>query len=123
MIDILILDDDEQITKMAQLMLEREGYSVSATANGEEALRLVEQSPPRLLLTDILMPGLDGIAVINDCRKRFPDLIVAAMSGGRRKITPEFNLKSAAMLGASATLAKPFSKNQLLKMVETVIGP
>lgn len=123
MSDILILDDDEQITRMASLMLERKaGYTTATTESGEEALTILEEVPVRLLITDILMPGIDGIEIINQSRKRYPDLKIIAMSGGRRKITADFNLKSASMLGADATLAKPFNQTQLLKLVNELIN-
>ena len=121
MTDILILDDDEQILRLARTMAEREGYSVTTVDNGAEALAVLEEQQPALLITDILMPGIDGIEVINLCRKRFPALKIIAMSGGRRKITADFNLKSATMLGADATLAKPFAKDHLIRAIRQLV--
>ncbi|WP_372983021.1 response regulator [Marinobacter sediminum] len=121
MTDILILDDDEQILLMTRTMLEREGYQVTTATRGQDALATLENQAPALLITDILMPAMDGIDVINECRKRFPQLAILAMSGGRRKISAEFNLKSARMLGAEATLAKPFSKSQLISAVARLL--
>lgn len=121
MTDILILDDDEQILKLASTMAERQGYSVATVDSGEKALASIEKLEPRMLITDILMPGIDGIEVINECRKRYPELKIIAMSGGRRKISADFNLKSASMLGADATLEKPFSRDQLLQKIKLLI--
>ncbi len=118
MADILILDDDEQILKMAAAMLTREGFETLTVNHGEEALELIRNDPPRLLITDILMPGIDGIEMIGVCAQQFPDLKIIAMSGGRRRISAEFNLKSASMLGAGEALQKPFSREHLVQAVK-----
>ena len=118
---VLILDDDAQIIKMTSLILQKSGYQVEAANNGVGALKTLEKGNIDVLLTDILMPEMDGIEVINACRKLEVPIKIIAMSGGRRKISAEFNLKSAEMLGAKAVLAKPFSKEQLLSTVENVM--
>lgn len=122
MTDVLILDDDEQITTLVQAMLTRAGYTVAVESSGNRALQAIGDHEFRLLITDILMPEIDGIDVIQQSRRRQPNLKIIAMSGGRRKITADFNLKSARMLGASESLEKPFTKDQLLKAVERQIG-
>ncbi len=118
---ILVLDDDPQILKMTTLMLKKGGHQVVTAANGKEALPLLKSEQVDLLLTDILMPEMDGIEVINHCRKHHAGIKIVAMSGGRRKISAEFNLKSARMLGASAILPKPFSQEQLMASVASAL--
>ncbi len=118
MTDILILDDDPQILKMAATMLERAGYRTLTCDNGDVALTLLQAGPPKLLITDILMPGIDGIEMIGRCAQLHPTLKVVAMSGGRRKLSAEFNLKSAKMLGAVDVLEKPFTWNDLVGAVQ-----
>lgn len=117
----MILDDDPQILKMTSFVLIQSGYQVITGENGKRAVSIINQERPQLLLTDILMPEIDGIEVINACRKERLDVKVIAMSGGRRKITAEFNLKSAEMLGASAILEKPFTNDQLLSCIKNVL--
>lgn len=121
MAKILILDDDPQILKMTSLMLTKHGHQVLTSANGKDALSTIETQGIEVLLTDILMPEIDGIEVINDCRKRKLPVSIVAMSGGRRKISAEFNLKSAQMLGAKAVLPKPFSQQQLIDSVNQAL--
>lgn len=122
MAKILILDDDPQILKMTDLMLKREGHTVLTEKNGNQAIETIKNEAPDILLTDILMPGMDGVEVINQCRKENLDVQIIAMSGGRRKITAEFNLKSATMLGAVAVLEKPFSRERLVSCIRNVVA-
>lgn len=118
---ILILDDDQQIIKMTSLILRKHGHDVLSANNGTDAVETINGAGVEVLLTDILMPEVDGIEVINACRKQQLDVKVIAMSGGRRKISAEFNLKSAEMLGASHVLPKPFSQEQLLGAVNACL--
>ncbi len=120
---ILVVDDDPQILKMASLMLERDGYQVVTCVDTRQVIDLIEQHQPEVILTDILMPELDGIDIINSIREQKLPLKIIAMSGGRRKITAEFNLKSAVMLGANAVLQKPFARDSLLKTVNQLLRP
>ena len=121
MANILVLDDDPQILKMARLMLEKAGHQVDIAENGALGLEKLSRSRPDLLITDILMPEMDGIDFINHCRREKLGLKIIAMSGGRRKISSEFNLKSARMLGASASLEKPFTQAELMDCVRGLI--
>lgn len=118
---ILILDDDQQIIKMTTLILRKNGHDVLSANSGIDAVETIKSAGVEVLLTDILMPEVDGIEVINACRKTQLPVKVIAMSGGRRKISAEFNLKSAEMLGASQVLPKPFSQEQLLGAVNACL--
>jgi CheY-like chemotaxis protein len=73
-------------------------------------------------MTDILMPHMDGVEFILALSKSNNSVPVIAMSGGRRSITPEFNLESARLLGVRATLTKPFSHADLRKALSKVLG-
>ncbi|MER2494315.1 response regulator [Catenovulum sediminis] len=117
---ILVLDDDPQILKMVSLILKKRGHHILTAENGSHALQTIESQQIEVLLTDILMPDVDGIEVINTCRKKALPVKIIAMSGGRRKISAEFNLQSAAMLGASEILPKPFTQEQLVEKIELV---
>ena len=118
---ILILDDDQQIIKMTSLLLAKHGHDILTSTNGTNAIETMTAERVDLLITDILMPEMDGLEVINACRKAGLPVKIIAMSGGRRKISAEFNLQSAEMLGASQVLPKPFSQQQLLSAVNTLL--
>ncbi|EXJ13911.1 response regulator [Imhoffiella purpurea] len=117
MIKVLIVDDDEIFRAMLLAMMRREGYEVSAVDNGREALQRVEQDPPDLVITDILMPEIDGIELIMELAKLDARIPIIAVSGGRRTISLEFNLESAKLLGVRATLPKPFTRESLRKAI------
>lgn len=122
MAHIVIIDDDEQFRTMLVQMLAQDGYQVSFAADGEEGLRLIGQVNPDLIITDILMPKKDGMDLILELNRTHGTIPVIAVSGGRRCITAEFNLESAALLGARATLAKPFSRTDLCQALAAALS-
>ena len=93
-----------------------EGHEVIEANQGDEGLRLYRAKPADLVITDIIMPEMDGIEVIMALRREAPQLKVIAMSGGGRFMQME-PLSMAEPLGAFATLRKPF---ELDAMIETV---
>ena len=64
MSQVLIIDDEPGIRKLLRLILENQGYSVVTAADGREGLRIFLQDPPELVISDIIMPDMDGIEVI-----------------------------------------------------------
>jgi DNA-binding NtrC family response regulator len=119
---ILLIDDDEQINSMLQEMLKSERYQLLAAASGEEGVTLLRNVSVDLLITDVLMPDMDGLEVIQKIRRHWPSMKILAMSGGGLGATPDFYLDMARHLGAVKTLAKPFSREQLLNAVREMIG-
>ena len=116
MTQILIVDDDSSIRSMMRLMLEQAGYEINEAEHGAIALRRIERSLPDLVVTNIMMPVVDGLDLIRQLRANpttmaLPILVVSGL--------PE-----TAQLGelASATLVKPFVRDQLLAMVGSLIG-
>lgn len=122
MAHILVIDDDEQFRGMLAQMLTQDGHQVSVAVDGEEGLRLASQAKPELIITDILMPKKDGMDLILELNRAGNKIPVIAVSGGRRCITAEFNLDSATLLGACATLAKPFSRADLRQALTTAFS-
>ncbi|AFL72406.1 response regulator [Thiocystis violascens] len=117
MINVLIVDDDELFRAMLEEMVRREGYQVRAVTNGNEALLAIARQPPDLIITDILMPEKDGIELIAELAQRDSRIPIIAVSGGRRAISLEFNLESAALMGVRATLPKPFTRDALRRAI------
>lgn len=110
---ILIIEDDEQFRLMLVSMLEADQHRVDQACDGDEGLRMVSRSIPDLIITDILMPKLDGVELVMALKKQGSTVPIIAISGGRRSISAEFNLNSATLLGVVATLPKPFTRNDL----------
>lgn len=117
---ILIIDDEPQIRSMLKLMLEREGYEVVEAPDGVEGIKVYRQNPADLIITDLIMPNKDGIGMIIDLKKEFPDVNIIAMSGGGLN-KPDGYLKGAKKLGAACTLTKPIDREEMLKAVKNIL--
>ena len=95
-------------------MLQLDRHRVTEAAGGEQGLKLFGSGGGfDLVITDILMPGMDGARVIGALRKQRPAMPILAISGGRRVLTPQFSLETASLAGATHQLAKPFTRHQL----------
>lgn len=118
---ILVIEDDIQFREMLGQMLSTAGFEVVMAANGIEGLDQFRNAAPDLILTDILMPDKDGIETIIAIRHEQENARIIAMSGGRRAITPQFNLGSASLVGVRQTLTKPFSRQQLMDAIQEAL--
>ncbi len=110
---LLIVDDDVLLLEFLQDALCDPGYQLSTARNGEEALQRIQQQPPDLLLTDLVMPEKDGITLIAAVRRFLPALYIVAMSGRSRNDLDIDTLELVRMLGADAVLHKPFTLDEL----------
>jgi CheY-like chemotaxis protein len=121
MTSILVVDDEKQIRLMLRQMLEREGYRVMEAPDGKMALKLYREHPADLVITDIIMPEMEGIKTIMELKKTSPKVKIIALSGGGKN-DPEQYLKFAKKLGADRTFMKPFDRQTLLKTVREVLN-
>ncbi len=117
---ILIVDDNQDILTFMQAALEHAGYQVSTALEGAQALAWQAEHRADLLITDIFMPGQDGIETLRESRARFPQTRIIVMSAGGHSGRKLDYLATAALIGANATLRKPFDVNQLLDAVRDV---
>jgi len=117
---ILIIDDEPQIRSMLTLMLEREGYEVVEAPDGVDGIKIYRQNPADLIITDLIMPNKDGIGMIIDLKKEFPNVKIIAMSGGGLN-KPDGYLKGAKKLGAACTLTKPIDREKMLEAVREIL--
>ena len=120
--NILIIDDETPIRSMVRLILERAGYTVREAQDGIEGIRVFRETPADLVITDLIMPNKDGIGMIIELKKDFPELKIIAMSGGGLN-RPEGYLRGAQKLGAACTLSKPLNRNDLLRAVRDTLNP
>jgi PAS domain S-box-containing protein len=111
---ILVADDDRNILNLLRSVLENEGFEVHTASNGKEAVALLSEKQVGFVLTDLAMPERDGIEIMAEIRKEYPDLKIIAMSG--RFAGPV--LDSARRLGANAILTKPLQVDELLKTLQ-----
>lgn len=113
---ILIIDDDPQVRMMLRMTFEDAGFEVSEAADGEAGVRKFQRCPADLVVTDLVMPGKEGIETIVEIRQGFPEAKVVAISGGG-KLGPDSYLKIAAECGAARVFSKPIDRAQLIACV------
>jgi YesN/AraC family two-component response regulator len=113
MYDILVVDDEPMIREGLKVALEMEGHRAITASDGTEALKMVDETKPQVIITDIIMPETDGIEVICTVKESNPDIKILAISGGGR-ISASDHLKIARQLGAKGVLTKPFSTEELI---------
>lgn len=119
---ILVIDDELEVRDLVTRILESANHQVVTAADGVEALARYEAGASTdLIITDIIMPEKEGLETILDLLRRNPEARIVAMSGGGR-ITPEDHLQTAELMGARASIAKPFTRGELLEVVESVLA-
>jgi CheY-like chemotaxis protein len=115
---ILVADDDPVIRMLFRKTLTCAGYRVFVANDGVEALEQLRTAEFDLLITDLVMPNMEGLELIQTIRKEQPQLKIIAMSG---RFVGQF-LLTAELLGAQATLAKPIRSDVLLETVRRVMS-
>ncbi|OSM02050.1 response regulator [Magnetofaba australis] len=122
MASVMIVDDDAAVRALLRQILEDEGHRVSEAGNGREGVDRFSHEPHDIIITDMLMPEKDGVEVIMELREKFSGVKIIAISGGGRGLDAAFNLKVAKDFGAFATLAKPFSRQEVLDAVGQLLA-
>ena len=114
--DILVVDDDPNISHLERLYLEKENFTVRTAARGDEALEEFRRLPPDLMLLDVMMPGADGYQVLRTVRKsgNIPVIMVTARG-------ETFDKVLCLELGADDYLVKPFDGKELVARVKAVL--
>jgi two-component system response regulator (stage 0 sporulation protein F) len=114
MATVLIIDDEEAVRALLRFALEAAGHEVTEAVNGRQGLERYRQRPMDLVITDILMPVMNGLDMLLDLTREFLHTKVIAISGagGEQNV-----LDVAKLLGARRTFHKPFSMPQLLHAV------
>ncbi len=113
---ILVVDDEEAIVELTAFNLKKEGYEVVRAFDGREALRLVKEEKPDLIVLDLMLPEIDGLEVCRRIRQesRIPILILSAK---KEEVDRIIGLE----LGADDYVTKPFSPRELLARVKAIL--
>lgn len=118
---ILIIEDDEFVQQMLKQTFERAGYEVATASNGRIGLDLYQSTSFHVVITDLIMPDMEGIETITHLRKKNPDVKIVAISGGGRN-NPQGYLFLAEKLGAARTFTKPVDREELLTAVKDLVA-
>jgi len=116
MAKVLVIDDDPFVRKTIGRILACEDYQLIMAEDGREGLELFQREQPDLVITDIIMPDVEGIETIRKIRQMRPAVRIIAISGGGRFGVANF-LEVAAKFGAHETIVKPFDPAELLDSV------
>ena len=128
---LLVIDDEKDVRATVKEILVRAGYEVEVASNGQEGLDKLRESGADLVITDIIMPGIDGVAVLRQVRDEHPGIPVIVISGGGNIAPLEYEpaaiktgayLASAKIAGADVTLTKPFARKELIEVVQQLLG-
>jgi DNA-binding response OmpR family regulator len=113
---ILVVDDEANIRDLARLYLEKEGFSVESAADGREAIARIHQSPPAMVLLDVMMPGMDGFDVCREVRREF-DVPILMLTARNEDIDKIVGLE----LGADDYMTKPFNPREMVARVKAIL--
>jgi CheY-like chemotaxis protein len=114
---VLLVDDDPQLTHVVSMFFEIEGYVVLVAKSGQQALDMLTQTRPDIVLLDLMMPGLDGREVCRKIRadKRFKKLPIAVFTAA------ELRQEELLAAGANSFIVKPYSLDGLKQVVENLL--
>jgi len=115
---IVLAEDNSTLSLLLKFRLEKEGYKLLIAADGKEAVEMIEQHDPELILTDIMMPFISGLEVISHVRNKLnkqTPIIVFSAAGQEEMVLKAFNL------GANDFMGKPFSPNELVIRVKRLL--
>lgn len=117
---ILVVEDNPNVLELLEVTLRFKGYPVVTARNGEEALEIVAQQRPALIITDILMPTMDGYSMVHTLRKDPRTINIPVIFVSATYITPE-DKTFALSLGATRFIEKPIDTNDFLLTVAEIL--
>lgn len=114
---VLIVDDEAPLVRMLAAHLTEMGYRVVSASDGVEAMRVVKEESPDVVLCDIVMPDIDGIEVLRQVKQTYPRLPVIMMTGYAERD----NLDACIVAGAEDYLSKPFNHDTLRDVLSRAV--
>jgi DNA-binding response OmpR family regulator len=115
---ILLVDDEPNILLSLEFLFKKEGYQVLIARDGEEAMTLIRDQIPELIILDIMMPKVDGYEVCSFVKENYPKTKVIFLSAKSK----EKDLQKGLALGADKYLTKPFSTKEIVAEVKKLIN-
>ncbi|MFK7848410.1 MAG: response regulator [Rhodothermales bacterium] len=118
MVKILIVEDEDELRNALRRTLEMNGYEVTLASDGRQGLEEIASNKPDIVLTDIFMPGMEGLETIRTLATKYPELPVVVMTGSLDPLFIELSLRFGALKG----LNKPFSADELFMTIEKALA-
>ena len=116
--DILVVDDEASVVEVVSLYLQREGFQVRVARNGRSALEAIREKLPALVVLDLMLPEVDGLAILQTLRDHAAiDVTVIMLTARRQETDRIYGLE----LGADDYVTKPFSPAELVSRVKAVL--
>ncbi|WP_194973353.1 response regulator transcription factor [Aquiflexum lacus] len=115
---ILIVDDEPNILLSLEFLFKKEGFMVFIARDGEEAMGIIEENDPELVILDIMMPKVDGYEVCKHIKEKNESVKVVFLSAKSKKQDVQKGMD----LGADLYLTKPFSNKDLVSKVKSLIN-
>jgi len=120
MAKILVIDDQIEMREVMKNLLEEQGYDVEIAEDGSDGLTKHRDNPANLIITDLHMPGKDGLQTIRELRDANEDVKIIAMSGANTFMV-ETNLETSERIGADMAFSKPFDHSEFNQAVRCLI--
>lgn len=114
---VLVVDDEKTILELGRRFLASEGFDVEIASQGMQAMKLLEQAPYEILLTDIRMPGMSGLELMKAAKSLRPELIMVVITGHGTITTAIESLK----MGAMGFILKPFTRQELVSAIHNAL--
>ena len=115
--NILVVEDDRNISDLIRMYMEKEGFEVRSAYDGGKAIEEFEKQAPDLVLLDITMPGISGLEVLEEIEKRDPGARVVMCSA----VGQEQMIQKAVMLGARDFIVKPFRPDEFRRIIRNAM--
>ena len=122
MAKVLLVEDSPEVSLSVREILSYAGHSVEEVANGKQALATLKRGKFDVIVSDIWMPEMDGIALLKEIRGAGNDVPVVVISGGAPNAPLTYTAPLASTFGANFVIYKPFEKAELLKAIDSALA-
>jgi DNA-binding response OmpR family regulator len=119
---ILLVEDEVLLRDGIQEVLEMHGFKVIGAADGVEALEWLEQVPVTLVISDLVMPNMNGVDFVDAVHRQYPKLPIIVASGSPGSVMSRLGIDSIQLPGATACITKPFKAAELLALIDKVLA-
>ena len=121
MAHVLIIDDEADIRYILETYLRNEGHTVDSAGDGKVGMRLAGLNHYDLVITDVVMPEMDGLEVITAIKRKFPDTRIIVMTGGSAKLDKNILIETAQVMRADKVVEKPLDLRKLKAAVSDLL--